>query len=575
MKKKISLLLTSVFLCLLSLGACSVPSSPDENASFRRFTSELFRQEAAADTLTLHYTVKNPEAYGILESPVTLKDYAADSSAANAALENCLSVLKDFPYSSLNAKNRLTYDVLASYLEAALTEASFPLYPEPLSPLTGIQAQLPILLAEYPFYSAEDVDTYLALLEEIPAYFDSLIAFERKKSDAGLFMTARNAAALIEECRSFAASGEDCFLYPAFRERLQGLDGLSKSQIQSYLSGHTEAVQTFLLPAYSRLAAALSALQSTGTNEGGLCYYPDGTSYYACLVRRQTGSSRSIPALQKLARSQIASDLAAIRSVLSRDGAASPDSRSLSSSTPSDPALILAELEEKIAGSFPALADTSVQIKYVKEEMEEFLSPAFYMVPAVDAPYDNVIYINQGHLPDALSLYTTLAHEGYPGHLYQNVYYASTDPDPVRSLLDWGGYTEGWATYTEMLSYYFTSLPDGEALLAQRNASVILGLYALADMGIHHDGWSLPETVSFFRDYGIDDTAAVQDIYDAVIADPANYLKYYIGYLEFLELKKAAVAAWGSRFSEMRFHKAILDTGPAPFALVKRELLSD
>ena len=34
----------------------------------------------------------------------------------------------------------------------------------------------------------------------------------------------------------------------------------------------------------------------------------------------------------------------------------------------------------------------------------------------------------------------------------------------------------------------------------------------------------------FFHTYGITDDAIIEDIYDLIIADPANYLKYYIGY---------------------------------------------
>ena len=152
--------------------------------------------------------------------------------------------------------------------------------------------------------------------------------------------------------------------------------------------------------------------------------------------------------------------------------------------------------------------------------MEDYLSPAFYMIPAIDNTSENVIYINNGHLTDNLSLFTTLAHEGYPGHLYQNVYYASLHADPIRCVLNYGGYTEGWATYSEMMSYYFSTLTKEQATLFQRNSSVILGLYALADMGIHYDGWKLADAAAFFHTYGITDDATIEDIYDLIIADP-------------------------------------------------------
>ena len=145
---------------------------------------------------------------------------------------------------------------------------------------------------------------------------------------------------------------------------------------------------------------------------------------------------------------------------------------------------------------------------------------------------------------------------GYPGHLYQTTYFAGQDPDPIRSLLDFGGYTEGWATYTEMISYYYAPMDHDLATLMQKNASILLGLYALADMGIHYDGWSLLDTIDFFRSYGITETDVIEEIYQLILGDPANYLKYYIGYVEFLELKKEAIRRWGDDFSQEKFHKA-------------------
>lgn len=223
-------------------------------------------------------------------------------------------------------------------------------------------------------------------------------------------------------------------------------------------------------------------------------------------------------------------------------------------------------------GIFPEPPDADVQIKYVQKSLEEYLSPAFYMIPAIDNTQNNVIYINAGHIPDDLSLFTTLAHEGYPGHLYQNVYYMNQNPDPIRCLLGYGGYTEGWATYSEMMSYYFAPVPKENAVIMQKNTSILLGLYALADMGIHYDGWDLSDTIDFFSNYGITGSDTVSEIYNLIISDPANYLKYYIGYLEFLELKKYAIKEWGDDFTQERFHRIVLETGPAPFKILRRQI---
>ena len=76
---------------------------------------------------------------------------------------------------------------------------------------------------------------------------------------------------------------------------------------------------------------------------------------------------------------------------------------------------ILSKLQEGIKEAFPEAPDTALEVKYVPEQMEEHLSPAFYMIPAIDNTEENVIYINRAHMNDDLTLFTTLAHEGYPG----------------------------------------------------------------------------------------------------------------------------------------------------------------
>lgn len=577
MSKKRSAIIVSIVLAamFLSIGIFR-HFHQDEDQRFENYTKSLFCQEVSGSTITLHYTLKDPSAYGIKDTPVTYGACSTDSSAICASVENALALLQSYDRKELSSKNRLTYDVLEDYLSSSVKEAKFSLYDEPLAPLTGTQSQLPVLLSEYQFYDTSDVDTYLELLSKTPEYFQSIIEFEKAKSEAGLFMASYSADDIIKECQAFIDMGDENYLYSSFEERLKALK-LTEEEQASYIEKNASAIKEHIFPSYSLLKEGLTALRSSGKNNNGLCYLPKGREYYETVVASETGSSRTIPQLQKLTQAQMLDDLKAMQSVL----ASSTQGSSISSDVfktqgtileDSNPASILTDLEGRLEGSFPDPPQVSTQIKYVQKSMEEYLSPAFYMVPAIDSTKNNVIYINQGHMPDDISLFTTLAHEGYPGHLYQTVYYASLKPDPIRNLLNYGGYTEGWATYSEMMSYYYTPLTKEQATLMQKNTSVILGLYALADMGIHYDGWTLLDTVSFFHSYGITDTNTIEDIYDLIIADPANYLKYYIGYVEFLELKKDAMDEWGDGFTQKRFHKAVLDVGPASFDVIRKHI---
>ena len=555
-----------VFIPVVLLSGCGRQGQRDEDQRFEAYTSALFRTEAASDAVTLHYTLKEPENYGITASAEGFGEITSDASQVRAAAENMKKALEGFQHEELDIENQITYDILEYTAYSAEDSAEYLLYEEPLGLVSGIQTQLPVILSEYRFYDSGDVESYLRLMESVPEYFDSVIEFERTKAEAGLFMADYAAETVVEQCTAFLDMGDGNYLYSTFVDRVSELDGLSEQEKSDYIQENASRMEDYVYPAYQELVSAVKSLIGTGTNEKGLCFLPEGKAYYEFLVKQSTGTDQTVRELEDLARRQIVEDLEAMEAVVGTT--AEEAKETMAESGQQDAELILSELQSGISNAFPDPPETALQVKYVPEEMEEHLSPAFYMIPAIDNTEENVIYLNQSKMGDDLTLFTTLAHEGYPGHLYQTVFFEGTDPDPVRSLFGFGGYVEGWATYAEMCSYYLTPLSKEQATLLQKNASIILALYALADMGIHYEGWSRLDTVSFFCSYGITDAAAVEQIYELIIGSPANYLKYYIGYVEFLELKKEW-AEKADEFSQKEFHEAVLRVGPAPFETVE------
>lgn len=573
-RKKIFLILPCCLLVILIsfLSGNAFWSSLHAESSdrqFRTFTRSLFQTEVSANTISLHYTLRSPSDYGIADIPATYGSLSSDPVAAKASVRNVLSSLQEFDPGTLSSENALTFKILDTYLKNASTGTDYLLYQEPLGSVSGIHTQLPVLLSEYSFYDTQDVETYLALLKETPSYFDSVIQFEQKKAASGLFMPDYQADSVLDTCQSFIDMGKENYLVSTFNERIASLDLLPENKKDSFQKENMKLVTEEIYPAYQNLITAVKSLKGKGMNEQGLSHFPYGKKYYEYLVRQTTGCNESISRLRLMTRAQILEDLSAMQKILFPADAALTKASVLEQTSPDS---MLDDLRSKITDTFPEIPDVDFQVKYVPESMQDYLSPAFYMIPAIDNLTENVIYINNGQTASGLNLYTTLAHEGYPGHLYQTVYFSASEPDPIRSILDFGGYVEGWATYAEMMSYYLAPLPKTEASLLQKNSSVILGLYALADMGIHYDGWSVTDTVRFFSDYGINDPNAVQSVYKLIIGSPANYLKYYIGYLKFYELKKEMADALGNQFSQKEFHRAVLDVGPAPFEIVYDEV---
>lgn len=562
-------MLLLLFLCcgifLLSRLQGDTVETADE--AFERFTHTLFLDEVSSDALTLHFTFSEPERFGVTDVPSAFRPYSRDSSDTTAvSLENTRQALSAFSREELSDSNRLTYDILSYQLEKQTDLLDFPYYEEIFSPTLGTQAQLPILLAEYAFRSEQDIENYLSLLSTIDAYYESLMDYEREKADAGLFMSDETADSVIAQCRAFLSNPGEHFLLSTFEERIASTDFLSEEMTKKYLDSNRTVFFGHVVPAYELLIEGLTELKGSGKNPYGLCYYEKGANYYEALVSAVTGTGRNMEEILLLIDEQLDTDLEAVTYLVSQN----PEIlTSVSRQTGlTEPKIILKNLEQEIMEDFPSVPAVSCQIKYVDSSLEKYLSPAFYLTPPLDRMNEHVIYINPGNNYDSLSLFTTLAHEGWPGHLYQTLYENSCELDPVRNLFNFGGYTEGWATYVEWLSYAY-ALPDAEmAELLSANGAVSLGLHARADVGIHYEGWSLEDTKDFFAGYGVTNPDTVYQIYQAVIQDPGNYLKYYLGAAEILKLRDKAEVALGERFVLKDFHTFFLSMGPAPFPVI-------
>ena len=544
----------------------------DYVASFDAFTEEVFRTEIAANTINLHFTLAHPENYGVTDYEVTLGDISFDAIFDSyARIENYLATLNQFDKEKLPLSKQITYDLLKKDFESSLSVTSYLLYDELLAPSSGIHAQLPILLEEYLFYDEGDVEDYLTLLASTKDYFSQIIAFEKEKAANGLFMADYSCQSVISQCKDFIAAADNHFLIETFNKRIQSLDTLSEDARDAYMARNEKLVKEDLVAAYQYLLNEMTSLLGSGKNEQGLCYLPNGRDYYEYLVYYYTGSEEEVYDIQKKisdARSNALMDCAALAdadpSIYQKCDAAIL--------SPKDAAATLDELKVDMLDLFPAAPETAYTVNHIDACIADYVAPAYYITPPIDDYSKNSIHINATIDATTLEYFTTLAHEGFPGHLYQTVMSYETDIDPVRNLLYFGGYTEGWATYVEMISYQYADVDPDAAHFLQQNQSALLSLYASTDLGIHYDGWTREETAKFWKDYGITNKATTDWIYEYIVGEPGSYLKYYVGYLEFLELREYAMKIFGSNYNDIDFHQALLDIGPATFDVVEAYL---
>lgn len=580
-----------------------------QDTQFRALAQNFFLEEVQANPIHLHYTIDDPAAYGIDESSLSLPVYQAGSAAEEIyAISRTREELSHIDPNALSENNRRLYELLESYLATAANVAAHPYFSEPLSPSSGVPSELPILFAEYRLDDVSDVENYLGILAQIPAYFDGLILYEQEKAAAGLFMSDVTADRMIAQCGALldadAITNGSHFLETTFADRLKRLVNqgiLTSSEAAAYEAQHQKLLTTTVIPAYGQLADALTLLKGQGGQLCGLAGRENGQDYYLSLLRLRTGSYRNISEIKRLLAEDLKLNYETLVSILRQN----PALQTMITDNPSllpemTPEEVLSDLRQEIGTSYPAIpkgrdsAPIRSTIKYVDESLAAYSAPAFYMTPPIDNICENLICLNPKDTEGDLSLYTTLAHEGYPGHLYQTVYSKRFQEQegilPLGSVLYYGGYVEGWAMYVELASYdraiALAVREHPEAALyyqvCRLDRQFRLGFYSLLDVAIHYDGLSLEEVGALCRGLGLSDGDALTALYTYIAEEPCNYLKYYLGYLEILELKKQAAVLWSDTESLRatydntdflyRFHSFFLQNGPADYRTLARRL---
>lgn len=570
------------------------------------FSDQLFRYEITQDSITTAYHLRQPERYRIPSLPATLSSFDAKeyeqaaASKGNNSIQNLLKQLQQLPHDSLSDSESLCYDLMEQYLSLSGSLQQYPYYESLLGASTGVQVNLPVTLCEYPLTDASSVDTYLQILQQIPDYFNNVIRYETKRTSLGYPVPSFLSLATKQQLQTFLTAlkeTDNCFT-ETFSTRIQDMESLSASQKKKYTLQNQDIIRTSILPAYETLYAycnrQTASIDSKQTDtdipatpdslidpdtDYGLCSLPSGKDYYSYLVRQATGSSRSITDLITMTDHALQNTLGNVLNIALTDQTAylyyceHPLETYYNS-----PEAILEALSLMIRKDYPVLkTQPHYVIKQVPKSLAASLSPAFYMLPAMDDYSNNTIYINSLYTNDENgNLFTTLAHEGFPGHLYQTVYFNSTRPSPIRQILDYPGYVEGWASYVEMNIFPYLDYPlEGNSLckLYQSDTIINLALCSRIDLGVNYEGWTLNDTRHFFEENGFRDYYA-ENVYSYVVESPSNYLSYFIGYLEIEDLKSAYRNLKMENYSDQDFHKHFLDIGPADFDTIRKSLLA-
>lgn len=551
------------------------PEASDASEQLRELDLAMFLDAVSTDPLTLKLSLKDPSVYNI-ETPeaswgdLTYEDVLESKAQYEAWYETLLSIDRE----ALSPAEQLTYDTFEQELSAAIRGADYFWYEEVLSPLNGLHTNLPFNFILYDLDTQQDVENYLAFLEDASRFMAvEVLAFEQGKAERGTFMNDASLDAVLEQLKEFTDAGETCFLYATFRDQLEPLS-LTEEEEKAYLARNDAAVEA-LLAAYETLYDGLEALRGTKPEGGALCEYgEEGLAYFKEGLNAAGCTEITPEEAAVVLEKQIETEYMKVYSAIMKNSDLLEE-YGKTQLTVGSSVENLNLLEELYPLAYPALREHSVRFIDVPEELEDQFSPAAYLVPPVDDAGENTIIINTKSMADYPMLLDTIAHEGYPGHMYHYIYIRSLleETGLYRQTMGLTGYYESWSQYAEnFFDENNTAFDNDLCVLMSADSRITNTLMpAYLSIRINRDGWDEDDCIAYCAAYFGEETGELlgEILYECVLYDPFYYIEYALGYSLLQQKIADAKATLGDRFDIADFNEAFLNIGPTYFNLME------
>lgn len=553
LKKAICIMCAALLCVPAAVVSVHADDSEERNADFDALLQQDFINTMEQDYLTMHFTVKDPDSLGIVKPAVQVgRDPRTELSEARSEAEDMLAKLRAFDYDSLSTTQQHDYDALVYAYEDQLNRSDEN-YSWLFTPGNNLVTNLSTNLTEFVFYTRSDFDDYITLLQSVPSYLDACLAFTQEQAEASYFMSDKALEETESQISSFVAKTQDNPIIADFNDDADASQLLTDGERVDLKTQVSDIVINQIIPSCQTIADTLNSYKGKGGQTG---YYDmdGGLDYYTLDEQNTASTSRSLDDQFDELDSFIQDAVSQLASLGANAGSGTVNF------TDADRILSYLSSEETNYG-FPAIPDVTYTAASLDPSVVSGNVLAYYVSSPVDDYTSNIIKINDANISDLNELYGTLAHEGYPGHLYQHVYYLATKPNLIREACSFLGYTEGWAMYAEVHAYSWNVLSDSDAAYQQVMAELNYALCALADIGVNGMGWDEDDLSDYLRSVGLN-TQAASSLYEQCLIYPADYNSYGYGLARLMTLEKEAREALGDDFKLEDFNRVILDNGP-------------
>ncbi len=538
---------------------------------------EIFKN-GKTDIISMVFDIEDPSKFGMNWPDVGIEPWSPDDDQkGQESIQQVLTTLNEIDFGSLELEDQILYDTLMHDYTLANEMNGMDYYTSSMNSLTGENMELPIIFATLGFDDQADVERYLKMLADVKPYFESLFEYEKKVAEAGNSRPDAILDKLLESLEAVYKDHEGNYMYTTFEDRVNAMD-LDDAVKKDFIAKNKEILDTSFFPAYEELKKNMETLRGTAKTSGKICEMQGGKAFYEKYFQLRSGTSLTIDEAKKFLLDDINAKYSDFYAKLFKLNQQQNDELMKHMSQDPSVAITTGSFEsdvefckDAIKSDFPDIGDVKYTIYHIPKELSKNLSPAAYMSTPVDDINKNVLMLND-HSTGLGDMLTTVAHEAFPGHLFEAVYHMQH----LNNFYQKGGttaYKEGWSTYSED---YIMNLTTGYDLQVYECFDLYIALLnyqmqAYLDICVHYDGWGRDEVVNFANQYFPGAGEELADaFYDRIVEIPCYVTPYCFGNMCCSKIINDAMAQYGSQYSKKEIHAAYLDMGPSSFDLLEK-----
>lgn len=510
--------------------------------------------------------------------------------ATRQRAERYLASLTPIDRSELDAERQLTYDVFRWNLDNTLRGRAHPAHLAPLNQFfnfTASFAQMGSGRGLHPFRTVKNYDDFLSRITGFTSALDTVIANMRRGMAAGIVQPRVLMERVLPQLSAHVVSVPDSSIfYGPIRNMPESFSPEDRARLTA---AYEEAIRKQLVPGFARLHDFLRDEYIPAARSAvGLSALPGGMAWYQHLVRSSTTTDLTPDQIHEIGLSEVArihSEIDGVRERVGFQGTLAEFLRHLQT----DPRYRYTTREEMLADYRAAQAridpltdrlfdvkpKANYEIRPVEEFRERSASGGSYQAASPDGTRPGIFYLNTYDPPSRprYRMESLLLHEGSPGHHFQITIQRELEQLPrVRRFGGFTAYSEGWGLYAESIGRELGVYTDPYQYYGALAGELWRAIRLVLDTGIHAKGWTREQAIEYAqRNSSESDTQIISEV-ERFIAIPGQALAYKMGELKIRELRTRAEQALGARFDVKAFHRAILEDGALPLAVLEAKI---